>query len=426
MPNYRNFQLASSLLRGKWAIDPLVAINSLDFVNEIISGRREIEPIEEESFKHDIGGEYPSAISHHYWNDAPSGSVAYIPIQGTLMKNDQLCGPVGMATVANMIKDANSNENIGSIFLHIDSPGGTVDGTEQLGNVIKNTSKPVITYVDGLMASAALWIGSGADEKYASTEHDEIGSVGVLLSFLDLIPYYEKEGAKYHSIVSNLSPDKTKMFEEIRNGNYENYKKLKLDPIAEKFQSVIKENLPNVSDEHLTGKVYFAKDVKGIMIDDVMPIDDAFRRAGELARDYIEEQQNNQTTNNNQNEGTMPTFKRIGQIIGNETFESTDEGIHMTEESLQAIEDHLEGEESTQSELEQAQNTVAERDNTIQERDNRITELEEQVQNLQGASAPPKEVNKEGDQGKKETGEENIWDTYSSAKETYDALGDIE
>jgi len=108
------------------------------------------------------------------------------------MKEDMVCGPAGTATLGRIIQQADNNPNISAIVLHIDSPGGTVDGTEALANIIRNTNKPVVAFADGLMASAALWIGSAANEIIASTDTDEIGSVGVIMRFADWQPHWEK------------------------------------------------------------------------------------------------------------------------------------------------------------------------------------------------------------------------------------------
>ncbi len=81
---------------------------------------------------------------------------------------------------------AASNPNIAAIVLQIDSPGGEVSGTQQLADVIKSVQKPVVAFVDGMMASAALWIGSAADEIIASTPQDIIGSIGTMMSFGDM------------------------------------------------------------------------------------------------------------------------------------------------------------------------------------------------------------------------------------------------
>ena len=267
------FSLLSSLIRGKWLIEPLFAIEAHRVIGDIMAGQLAISPE-----KPMMNLTYKSSAG----SEKSSGMVAVIGLKGTLLKDDQECGPEGMATVGRYLQQADKNTNIDAIVLHIDSPGGTVDGTEQLANIVKSIQKPVITYVDGLMASAALWVGSSADEVWASSDTDEVGSVGVLLSFADVQPLWEARGVKFHKVVSTYSPDKTKLFDDLMAGNYDGYRQEFLDPIALKFQSAVRSNRPAVQDEHLTGKVFLAKDVMGVFVDRIGTIDQAIARALEL------------------------------------------------------------------------------------------------------------------------------------------------
>ncbi|MGM0530937.1 MAG: S49 family peptidase [Bacteroidota bacterium] len=378
-----NIQLASALLRGKWAIDPKFALDNIGFVSDILSGKVEVEtPQANQPLDKMISIDAKTkALKYYSWGDAPEGSIALVNLKGTLMKDDQLCGPMGMERIGRMIQEADQNENISSIVLKIDSPGGTVDGTEVLGNIVKQTEKPVVVYVDGLMASAALWIGSAADKRIASTDTDEIGSVGVLLSFADLQPAYEQMGVKFHTIVSDLSPDKVKMWEELRAGKYENYKKEFLNPMAEKFQSVIKENLSGVKEEHLTGKVYLAKNIMGVFVDEIGSFEYAVQQAAEMAKVKKENNQvseedddegddmpfgktddNKETSNKPSNTQTMKNHKNVNQVLGVEGLESQDGHVSMTEEMVEALDTAL-------------ANLTTERDEARSERDNVISSV---------------------------------------------------
>ena len=268
------FSLLSSLIRGKWLIEPLFAIEAHKVIGDLMNGQLVIaseKPMMNLTYKASTGEK-----------EKTSGMVAVIGLKGTLLKDDQDCGPEGMASIGRYLQQADKNTNIDAIVLHIDSPGGTVDGTEALANIVKNIRKPVVSYVDGLMASAALWVGSSADEIWASSDTDEVGSVGVLLSFADVQPMWEARGIKFHKIVSSYSPDKTKLFDDLMAGNYEGYRQEFLDPIAVKFQSAVRANRPAVRDEHLTGKVYLAKDVMGVFVDRIGTIEQAITRALEL------------------------------------------------------------------------------------------------------------------------------------------------
>ena len=335
-----NYNLISALLRGKWAIDPQFAINALPMIADILSGNLEVESDDQDVEKQSkvFKGLKANGYTFYGWDDAPKGSVAVIRVMGSLTKNSQWCGPQGMADIGEDIKKAANLQNIAGIVLHIDSPGGTVDGTEALADIVKATRKPVVTFMDGLMASAALWIGSSADEIIASNPLDEIGSVGVLLSFADVQPMWEKEGVKIHTIVSNLSKDKVKMWEDLRAGKYDEYRKEVLDPLAEQFSQTMRENLPGIKDEHLTGKVFFAKDVMNTMVDSIGTIEDAIDRVAELAKSNIK----------NQNKPTqMKNFPRINKALSVQSLEAVDGHVSINETQLVSMEAVLEAAEKS-------------------------------------------------------------------------------
>lgn len=91
-----------------------------------------------------------------------------------------------------------------SIILAIDSPGGTVDGTQELGNLIYRNrgAKRIVAYADSLMGSAAYWIGSAADEIIMSGDTTQVGSIGVVATHTDVSKAEEKMGYKTTEIVA--------------------------------------------------------------------------------------------------------------------------------------------------------------------------------------------------------------------------------
>lgn len=348
--------IASQILRHKWAIDVQYALNAGPIISGILNGNM-VDPVlsdEDNAPKAAISGK--SAVTYYNWDDAPQGSVALIDLKGELMKDSQFCGPLGMAAIGKRIRQADRDPRFSGIILRIDSPGGTVDGTETLANVVKSTNKPVLAYVDGLMASAAAWIGTGANEIWASTDTDEIGSIGVLMSFWDIIPAYELMGFKFHMVTASTSKEKVKKFQELRAGNYENYIKEVLDPLDEKFMNVIKENRPDVTDEHLSGKVFFARDVMGTLIDRIGSFDDAIARVQEIGTAGL----GKRAKLNSNNSISMKQFTILNRILGVDSLESVDEQVSMNEEQLQLIEDALTSSEDNSSDLETARNELAE------------------------------------------------------------------
>ena len=335
-----SIQFLSAILKGNWLIEPNFAFAQGPLIASFINRQTEFAPEILNSLTayavdaKDING--AKYNSNEGFKGAPQNSVAVIAVKGVLMKEDMVCGPAGTATLGRIIQQADNNPNISALVLHIDSPGGTVDGTEALANLIRNTQKPVVAFVDGLMASAALWIGSAANEIIASTDTDEIGSVGVIMRFADWQPHWEKKGVKFHTVAASTSPEKNKAFDELREGNYDAYIKEVLDPLDEKFMNVIKERFPNCEDKHLTGKVFFARDVMGIFVNSIGTLGDAITRAHQLSNPQEEN-----TNQNLKNTRTMKQFAKLNAVLGLDALESVDEAVSMNEEQLELVESAL-------------------------------------------------------------------------------------
>ena len=335
-----SIQFLSSILKGKWLIENNFAYEQGSLIASFINRQAEfiqekIDPLTAFAVDaKDINGVKQS--NREGFKDAPENSVAVISVKGVLMKEDMYCGPAGTATLGRIIQQADNHLNISSIVLHIDSPGGTVDGTEALANIIRNTKKPVVAFVDGLMASAAFWVGSAANEIIASTDTDEIGSVGVIMRFADWQPHWEAQGVKFHTITANTSPEKVAEFEKLRAGDYDDYRKEVLDPLDAKFMNTIKERFTNCEDKHLTGKVFFARDVMGIFVNSIGTLSDAVSRAHELSNPT--ETDSNLILNNKL---SMKQFAKLNAVLGLDALESVDEAVSLNEEQLELVESAL-------------------------------------------------------------------------------------
>jgi protease-4 len=335
-----SIQFLSAILKGNWLIEPNFAFAQGSLIASFINRQTEFTPEISNpltAFAVDAKDIYGTKhSSNEGFAGAPQNSVAVIAVKGVLMKEDMVCGPAGTATLGRIIQQADNNPNISAIVLHIDSPGGTVDGTEALANIIRNTDKPVVAFADGLMASAALWIGSAANEIIASTDTDEIGSVGVIMRFADWQPHWEKKGVKFHTVAASTSPEKNKVFDELREGNYDSYIKEVLDPIDKKFMDTIKERFPNCEDKHLTGKVFFARDVMGIFVNSIGTLSDAVARAHQLSNP--EEENSN---HNLKHTRSMKQFAKLNAVLGLDALESADEAVSLNEEQLELVESAL-------------------------------------------------------------------------------------
>ncbi|MEO8153569.1 MAG: S49 family peptidase [Rhizobacter sp.] len=146
--------------------------------------------------------------------------VAVLPIEGVVAKRanlfSQISGGVSTEMVARDLADAVNDPAVHSIILHIDSPGGTVDGTQSLASAITAAKalKPTVSLASGTMASAAYWFGSAAQAVYIEDTTTQVGSIGVVGAHVDIsgaeaargVKTTEISAGKYKRIASQYAP----------------------------------------------------------------------------------------------------------------------------------------------------------------------------------------------------------------------------
>jgi signal peptide peptidase SppA len=127
-------------------------------------------------------------------------SVARIQVRDVLMKGRPMFRGTSTVDIGNAVSQAANDPNVSGILLEIDSPGGTVAGTDALANQIKTArkSKPVWASIEDLGASAAYWVASQADQVYATTKTALVGSIGVVMTMYDDSKAAEAAGIKTH------------------------------------------------------------------------------------------------------------------------------------------------------------------------------------------------------------------------------------
>ena len=303
-------KLASIICRGTWLLDPRIADGFMPSIARFLNGDRvswfedDNEVIDDTLSAYCISAD-GSIISLNkpvagvnVFEAAPVGSVVVIPISGTIMKEDY-CGSIGTDTMSLWTKDAYAAVNVVAVIYKINSGGGSVEGTGEFAELVSQANKPVIAFCDGLMASAAYWIGSSAMEIWASYETVEIGSIGTAISFNDNRDAMAKYGYKQHYINADTSPDKNQDYFKALGGNYEPIKTNILNPTNDVFLNSVKKNRDGklvLTDEKytdgktyqkpLTGGVYLAKTaIENGLIDRIGSFELAFARALEIGSD---------------------------------------------------------------------------------------------------------------------------------------------
>jgi protease-4 len=374
--NYTSAYLKYQILKGAWFIHKNAAESQLPTVYDFLTNKLTIDDnvVEPELTQ-------PYLVKLQLPGSATKRNISVIPIDGSLMKKDY-CGAPGMQTIASRIRQAENNDSISGILLHIDSPGGTVDGTQELGSVVKKCKKPIVAFADGLIASAAYWIGSSSDMVIAKDTTTEIGSIGVVMSFVDNQKYYEQQGYEFHNIFADQSSEKWKEMLDAMKGDYSTIKEWSLNPLAEEFQETVKANRPNVKDKALKGRVFLAKDAKRLgLIDKIGDMEFAIKELNNLIDNKMTQEKEKvieMTVPANSDEKSF--FEKLGSYFKPEIKD-------ISEETKQEYESKLGGYEKQVAELQEKLDSV----NSENEK------LKSEVEEIQGIVDKTKELNSDYD-----------------------------
>ncbi|MCX5875304.1 MAG: signal peptide peptidase SppA [Deltaproteobacteria bacterium] len=188
------------IINAPWAITP----DMLSEVQSIYARHLRGEKIDLDSLSASTGINFASEPKGYTVQDG----VAVLPIDGVIAKRmnlfSKISGGVSSELVGRDFQAAMADRSVEAIVLAIDSPGGTVDGTPELAQIIHDArgTKPILACTDGMMCSAAYWIGCAADQVFISSEVAMVGSIGVVAKHLDVSKAEEKQGIKTTEITA--------------------------------------------------------------------------------------------------------------------------------------------------------------------------------------------------------------------------------
>lgn len=129
--------------------------------------------------------------------------VAIIAIDDVMMKQASKFGGVSTTLVRRKLRAAARENEIRSIILYIDSPGGHVDGQSDLLDDIRAVQeiKPVYSYISNMGASAAYWAAS-ITNYICCGRMSVIGSIGAYAVLYDSSKAYELAGVRVIRVAS--------------------------------------------------------------------------------------------------------------------------------------------------------------------------------------------------------------------------------
>ncbi len=155
----------------------------------------------------------PSDAVERSWSMTKRDGVAQLRVHGPLVSSDSWMRYyfASYEDIAHELHIAMTDQSIKALVLTISSPGGHVNGCQELAQIISAArgSKPIVAFVEGDACSAAYWVASACDEIVAA-ETSVLGCLGVQVAYLDDSKLLENWGLREIVVTSSQTPEKNR------------------------------------------------------------------------------------------------------------------------------------------------------------------------------------------------------------------------
>lgn len=348
--------------------------------------------------------------------------VSVLTVDGPITRNGGYCSYGSIDHRDMMMRAADHPLCRGHLFI-INTPGGSAWAKNDYALAIDyahSKGQKVIALVDGMCASAGMYLASLCDERYYLNPKDEVGCIGVMAAFYTLA-----NGSKdkytdetYHEEYDPESFDKNKAYRDIANKNDNKELVKELAELGVEFRTDVKKACPNATDKHLKGKIFSAEDVKGILMDDQSTFMGCVQRCfalyngtaepikreasiqkpepkeNEPERASVSTTQENHQHTNIKNQINMANYPKINAACGmqdGQQIEVKEEGAFMNAPLLDTLEAHLASQEQAVADAKQKATTAEQSLADLQAKHDALAETiaqkDEEIKNLKEAKA---------------------------------------
>jgi len=287
--------------------------------------------------------------------------VNVMPVSGPITRNGDAC-TYGSKDIRDWMMEAADNRYCRAHVIVINTPGGSAwakNDFKQAIDYAHERGQRVYALIDGLCASAGMYLASFCDEVYVVNLKDQLGCVGVMASFFTLgdgEKIYTNE--TYHEYYATKSINKNKEIRDIANDNDATLLIAELDKLEDEFRTDMQASFTNATDEHLDGKVFYADEVMGVLCDGQMLLGELIGRAFAVA-DGSEEPIERTASRNVGRPADVPTesrrhnvsptnstnmtkkYQNIAQVLGVEELNVTEEGTFLNAPLLDTLNEKL-------------------------------------------------------------------------------------
>ena len=227
---------------------------------------------------------------YHSMANKATNKIAIVEIRGAIM------GGEGFAR--HQLDQVKADESVRAIVLRIDSPGGTVSGSDELHYRLKKLAAernlPVVVSMGSIAASGGYYVAmanGGQDDTIFAEPSTITGSIGVIIPHFDFSQLLKRFDVTDDSITSGPLKE---MLSVTKNRSPELAKKERavvqdlVDEMFTRFKDIVRKGRPKIDDKTIdavtTGQVFTANQAITFgLIDKIGFLEDAIARAVVLA-----------------------------------------------------------------------------------------------------------------------------------------------
>ena len=243
------------------------------------------EEAETETYKTISYSEYSKQMDDDF--SESENEIAIITAEGAIMEGEISQGVAGANGIVKQIRSAHEDEKTKAIVLRVNSPGGSIIGSEMMRDELlaaKAKDINVIVSMGDYAASGGVYISTPAD--YIFAEPTTItGSIGVAIALPTLENAMDYIGVNFDGVVTSkhggwdptqaIGEDLDKIFEAWGADAYDRFVNFVADSRSQSYEDI---------KAIAGGRVWIATSAKEIgLIDEIGSIDDAVAYAANLA-----------------------------------------------------------------------------------------------------------------------------------------------
>lgn len=214
-------------------------------------------------------------------NSKAKNKIAVLTISGIISSEED-------GFVAKQIRQISGDSNVKAVILRVDSPGGTISGSDYYLHLMKKMKTernlPIIVSMGSIAASGGYYVSMVGDKIYAEPT-TTTGSIGVIVPLFNAAELCKKIGFESTPITSGDLKGMGSITKPLDEEEKKVWQKL-VDDSFKQFKNVIRagrkifDDNPELLDKIATGQVYNASEAKqNGLIDDIGFIDDAIEEA---------------------------------------------------------------------------------------------------------------------------------------------------